>query len=176
MAPFKGHPVITFHRSWSYLLDWLSLRSVAELEPKPGIPPTPGHVARLIALMRRDSEWPGAKELDELLLPGGFGAASRAWHGYARGHILPAGAEPDFRDMSGNIRIDQIIMPESWVGERTIKFQRQSGSRIAWIDRRERVASVPVSGQARTDAVIDLPYEVQVERVPGSATPEGIPS
>ncbi|WP_328530466.1 TrkA family potassium uptake protein [Nocardioides sp. NBC_00368] len=49
--------------------------------------------------------------------------------------LLPAGAEPDFRDMSGNIRIDQVIMPDSWVGERTIKFQRQSGSRIAWIDR-----------------------------------------
>ena len=49
--------------------------------------------------------------------------------------LLPAGAEPDFRDMSGNIRIDQVIMPEPWVGERTIKFQRQSGSRIAWIDR-----------------------------------------
>lgn len=49
--------------------------------------------------------------------------------------LLPAGAEPDFRDMSGNIRIDQILMPEAWVGQRTIKFQRQSGSRIAWIDR-----------------------------------------
>ena len=49
--------------------------------------------------------------------------------------LLPAGAEPDFRDMSGNIRIDQVVMPESWVGERTIKFQRQSGARIAWIDR-----------------------------------------
>src|SRR3954451_25198732 len=49
--------------------------------------------------------------------------------------LLPAGAEPDFRDMSGNIRISQVVMPDSWVGERTIKFQRQAGSRIAWIDR-----------------------------------------
>ncbi|HEX6248061.1 MAG TPA: TrkA family potassium uptake protein [Nocardioidaceae bacterium] len=49
--------------------------------------------------------------------------------------ILPAGAEPDFRDPSGTIRLDQIRVPESWVGHRTVDFQLQSGSRIAWIDR-----------------------------------------
>lgn len=48
MAPLRGKPVITFHRSWNYLLDWLGLRSVAELEPKPGIPPTPSHVAAVL--------------------------------------------------------------------------------------------------------------------------------
>ncbi len=52
MAPFKGSPVITFHRSWSYMLDWLGLRSVAELEPKPGIPPTPSHVASVLGTGR----------------------------------------------------------------------------------------------------------------------------
>jgi zinc/manganese transport system substrate-binding protein len=55
MAPFKGHPVITFHRSWNYLLDWLSLRSVAELEPKPGIPPTPSHVAEVLGTGRANN-------------------------------------------------------------------------------------------------------------------------
>jgi trk system potassium uptake protein len=49
--------------------------------------------------------------------------------------ILPAGAEPDFRDPSGTIRVDHIQVPEHWVGERTIHFQEQSRSRIAWIDR-----------------------------------------
>ena len=49
--------------------------------------------------------------------------------------ILPAGAEPDFRDPSGTIRVDQMPVPETWVGRRTIHFQEQSGSRIAWIDR-----------------------------------------
>jgi zinc/manganese transport system substrate-binding protein len=52
MASFKGQPVITFHRSWIYLLDWLGLRSVAELEPKPGIPPTPSHVAEVLGIGR----------------------------------------------------------------------------------------------------------------------------
>lgn len=49
--------------------------------------------------------------------------------------LLPAGAEPDFRDPSGTIRLDQIPAGEIWVGERTVKFQDESRCRIAWIDR-----------------------------------------
>jgi trk system potassium uptake protein TrkA len=49
--------------------------------------------------------------------------------------LLPAGAEPDFRDPSGTIRLDQVPVPETWIGHRTIDFQVQSRSRIAWIDR-----------------------------------------
>jgi trk system potassium uptake protein TrkA len=49
--------------------------------------------------------------------------------------IMPAGAEPDFRDPSGTIRVDHIGVPERWIGERTIHFQEQSRTRIAWIDR-----------------------------------------
>jgi trk system potassium uptake protein TrkA len=49
--------------------------------------------------------------------------------------ILPAGAEPDFRDPSGTIRLDQLRATEAWIGQRTVDFQMQSGSRIAWIDR-----------------------------------------
>jgi trk system potassium uptake protein TrkA len=49
--------------------------------------------------------------------------------------ILPAGAEPDFRDPSGTIRLDQFRVTEAWIGQRTVDLQMQSGSRIAWIDR-----------------------------------------
>ena len=49
--------------------------------------------------------------------------------------LLPAGAEPDFRDPTGTIRLDQVPVPERWIGVRTIVFQKQSRSRIAWIDR-----------------------------------------
>jgi len=49
--------------------------------------------------------------------------------------LLPAGAEPDFRDPSGTIRVDHVPVPEHWVGQRTIHFQEQSRCRIAWIDR-----------------------------------------
>jgi len=49
--------------------------------------------------------------------------------------LLPAGAEPDFRDPSGTIRVDQVPSPTPWVGHRTIDFQAATRSRIAWIDR-----------------------------------------
>ena len=49
--------------------------------------------------------------------------------------LLPAGAEPDFRDPSGTIRLDQVPATDAWIGERTVRFQEQSLCRIAWIDR-----------------------------------------
>jgi zinc/manganese transport system substrate-binding protein len=35
LAPYKGTGVITYHRSWIYLLDWAGLHEVDTLEPKP---------------------------------------------------------------------------------------------------------------------------------------------
>jgi trk system potassium uptake protein TrkA len=49
--------------------------------------------------------------------------------------LLPVGAEPDFRDPSGTIRVDAMMVNERWIGQRTVIFQEQSGARIAWIDR-----------------------------------------
>ena len=44
--------VVTYHESFPYLLDWLGLQKVETLEPKPGVPPDPGHVAQVLATMR----------------------------------------------------------------------------------------------------------------------------
>jgi len=52
MAPFRGAPVIGYHETWTYLADWLGLQLVAFVEPKPGIPPNPAHVAQVLALGR----------------------------------------------------------------------------------------------------------------------------
>ena len=49
--------------------------------------------------------------------------------------LLPVSAEPDFRDPSGTIRLDQVPVPAAWIGQRTIHLQEQTQSRIAWIDR-----------------------------------------
>lgn len=46
--PLAGLPVVVHHRTWRYLLDWLGMERVAELEPRPGLPPTPGHLASLV--------------------------------------------------------------------------------------------------------------------------------
>lgn len=48
MSPHRGQAVITYHRSWVYFTTWLGLNTVEYLEPKPGIPPSPRHVANVI--------------------------------------------------------------------------------------------------------------------------------
>jgi zinc/manganese transport system substrate-binding protein len=47
-APLKGKPVVSQHKSWVYLYEWLGLKEVAVLEPKPGIPATSGHLAQVL--------------------------------------------------------------------------------------------------------------------------------
>ncbi len=44
----KGTPVVVHHMSFTYLNDWLGLTQVATLEPKPGVPPTTGHLEELL--------------------------------------------------------------------------------------------------------------------------------
>jgi len=48
MAPLAGTPIVTYHRSLSYLAKRFRFKVVDELEPKPGLEPTPGHLASVI--------------------------------------------------------------------------------------------------------------------------------
>jgi zinc/manganese transport system substrate-binding protein len=50
--PLAGLPVVSTHRDSSYLYAWLGLREVATLEPKPGIPPSVGHLEKVLAGLR----------------------------------------------------------------------------------------------------------------------------
>jgi zinc/manganese transport system substrate-binding protein len=45
--PLKGVAVITQHKAWAYLFDWLGMREVNTLEPKPGVEPTIAHLSRM---------------------------------------------------------------------------------------------------------------------------------
>jgi zinc/manganese transport system substrate-binding protein len=51
-AGVRGTKVIPYHKSWSYVSAWLGLVEVDYVEPKPGIPAPPSHIAHLIGLMR----------------------------------------------------------------------------------------------------------------------------
>jgi len=42
-----GMRVVVHHDNWRYLEEWLGLERIAELEPKPGVPPSPSHIAAL---------------------------------------------------------------------------------------------------------------------------------
>jgi zinc/manganese transport system substrate-binding protein len=47
-APLAGMRLVSHHRSFSYLANWLDLDIVATLEPKPGIPASGAHLSRLL--------------------------------------------------------------------------------------------------------------------------------
>lgn len=51
-AGLKGASVVTHHRNLSYLADWLGLKVVGELEPKPGMEPTASHLAELLETLK----------------------------------------------------------------------------------------------------------------------------
>ncbi len=53
MKPFAGSKLITFHKSWSYFANWLGLDVVAQVEPLPGIAPSPSHTADLMRIVRQ---------------------------------------------------------------------------------------------------------------------------
>ena len=54
LARLRGTKVATYHRSWTYVVQWLGLHEVGEVEPKPGIPPDPAHLLKLIQKMRAE--------------------------------------------------------------------------------------------------------------------------
>ena len=53
-SALKALPIVVYHRDLSYLIHWLGMREAGSLEPKPGIPPTPAHLAELVERMKRD--------------------------------------------------------------------------------------------------------------------------
>ncbi|HUU17799.1 MAG TPA: metal ABC transporter substrate-binding protein [Sedimentisphaerales bacterium] len=52
MLPLRGTPIVTYHKNWIYFVRLFGLEEAGTVEPKPGIPPSPKHVANLINLMR----------------------------------------------------------------------------------------------------------------------------
>ncbi len=54
MAPFKGKRVIVDHNMWPYFLTRFGLLQANSIEERPGIPPTPGHLTKLIAMMKEE--------------------------------------------------------------------------------------------------------------------------
>ena len=54
-SPFRGKEIICYHKNWAYFEDRFQVRCADYVEAKPGIPPTPGHVAQLISRMREEN-------------------------------------------------------------------------------------------------------------------------
>jgi zinc/manganese transport system substrate-binding protein len=51
-APLKGASVVSQHKAFAYLYDWLGMKEVAVLEPKPGVEPTASHLQEVLAALK----------------------------------------------------------------------------------------------------------------------------
>ncbi|MCE1248754.1 MAG: metal ABC transporter substrate-binding protein [Firmicutes bacterium] len=95
MKPYKGLKVVTYHKTWVYFARRFGLDVVAQVEPKPGISPSPAHIASLIKMMKEqkvkvlirephfESKIPdmicretGAKQVVMPIMPGGVSGSN----------------------------------------------------------------------------------------------------
>jgi zinc/manganese transport system substrate-binding protein len=52
LAPYRGAKIVTYHRDFLYMAQRFGLNILDELEPKPGIAPSPAHLAQVIGKMK----------------------------------------------------------------------------------------------------------------------------
>jgi zinc/manganese transport system substrate-binding protein len=93
-APLRGLPVVSQHKAYAYLYDWLGLREVAVLEPKPGVEPSAAHLQEVLSQLKttparmvlyssyqdnRPSEWLGRNAgLPVVMVPFTVGGSDKA--------------------------------------------------------------------------------------------------
>ncbi len=54
MEPLNGKSIVTYHKSWIYFCERFGINIAIELEPKPGVPPSPTHLTQVIQTMEAD--------------------------------------------------------------------------------------------------------------------------
>jgi zinc/manganese transport system substrate-binding protein len=53
-APLRDVRIVVQHKGFPYLENWLGLRQIATLEPRPGMEPTSGHLAEVLEKLKRE--------------------------------------------------------------------------------------------------------------------------
>ncbi len=93
-APLRGTAIVVQHKGFPYLEVWLGLKQIATLEPKPGVEPSSGHLAQVLASLQhqparmivraayndgRSSEWlAGRTRIPAVELPFTVGGSAQA--------------------------------------------------------------------------------------------------
>ncbi len=55
LAPYNGRQIVTYHPTWRYFGRRFGLKADTFLEPKPGIPPSPPHLAKVMQKMQAEN-------------------------------------------------------------------------------------------------------------------------
>src|ERR1051325_6712426 len=53
LAPLRGMPLVAYHNSWPYFARRFRLDFIGFIEVKPGVPPSPQHLAGIVRLMKQ---------------------------------------------------------------------------------------------------------------------------
>jgi ABC-type Zn uptake system ZnuABC Zn-binding protein ZnuA len=53
-APFRGRRMACYHKNWAYFSARFDVDCAIYVEPKPGVPPSPGHVGKVIRFMESE--------------------------------------------------------------------------------------------------------------------------
>ena len=93
-APLRGTPIVVHHKAFAYLENWLGLKEVAQLEPKPGVEPTSAHLAEVLDQLKhqpakmilrtpynseRASEWLSERaKIPAIVIPDTVGGSEKA--------------------------------------------------------------------------------------------------
>jgi ABC-type Zn uptake system ZnuABC Zn-binding protein ZnuA len=105
LLPSFGAPVLTYHKSWPYFVQRFGLIVVDQLEPRPGIPPSPGHLKQVIdkgraAGVRIILEEPWHPQKPARLVADKIGAK------VVRAAVSVAGTKSDYDYLAG---VDEVV-------------------------------------------------------------------
>jgi ABC-type Zn uptake system ZnuABC Zn-binding protein ZnuA len=105
LLPSFGAPTLTYHKSWPYFVQRFGLTVVGQLEPRPGIPPSPGHLKQVIdkgraAKVRIILEEPWHPQKPARLVAEKIGAK------VVRAAVSVAGTRSDYDYLAG---VDEVV-------------------------------------------------------------------
>lgn len=55
IEPYRGTKIVTYHNSWPNFAKYFGLQVIGYVEPKPGIPPSPSHIFKLVNQMKEEN-------------------------------------------------------------------------------------------------------------------------
>jgi ABC-type Zn uptake system ZnuABC Zn-binding protein ZnuA len=112
---FRGRQIVAYHKNWIYFTQLFGLEVADYIEPKPGIPPSPQHVFKLIGTV-------GDRGIGVILAANYFASqkvdliAERTGCTAVRVPLGPGGEGP----------ADYVALVDSWVGQLAAAFQASS--------------------------------------------------
>jgi len=55
LEPYAGEKLITYHKTWTYFSGRFGFEIIGELEPKPGVPPSPSHLMNVVNMVKENN-------------------------------------------------------------------------------------------------------------------------